>query len=115
MLESVIQLGKVGFDVETGTYWGEILHLCEVETFHTDSVEELRRLIQESVINKEEVSDRSDAISPEPFFESLVICLNPALYLKLNQQAGLAGISLDQYIVDILEEVVNRSPLSETA
>ena len=115
MVESVTQLGKVGFDAETGIYWGEILHLCEVEIFHTESVEELRRLIQESVINKEEESDRSVAISTEPFFESVVICLDPALYLKLNQQAGLAGKSLDQYIVDTLEEVVNRSPLAETA
>ena len=115
MVESVTQLGKVGFDDETGMYWGEILHLCEVETFHTESVEELRRLIQESVTNKQEESDRSAGISTEPFFESLVICLDPALYLKLNQQAGLACKSLDQYIVDILEEAGNRLPLSESA
>lgn len=115
MMESVTQLGKVGFDVKTGTYWGKILHLCEVETFHTESVEEMRQLIQASVTDKQEESDRSAALSTEPFFESVVICLDPALYLKLNQQAGLAGKSLDYYIVDILEEVVNRSPLSETA
>ena len=115
MMESVTQLGKIGFDVETGSYWGEILHLCEVETFHTESVEELRRLIQESVINKQEESDRSAVISRSPFFESVVICLEPALHLKLNQQAGLAGKSVDQFIVDTLEEVVNRFPLTETA
>ena len=115
MVEPITQLGKVGFDVETGNYWGKILHLCEVETFHTESVEELRRLIQESATNKQEESDRSAPISTESLFESLVICLDPALYLKLNQQAGLVGKSLDQYIVDILEEVGKRLPLSESA
>ena len=115
MVEPVTQLGKVEFDDETGMYWGKILHLCEVETFRTESVVELRRLIQESATNKLEKSDRSTAIAAEPFFESVVICLDPALYQRLNQQAGLAGESLDQYIVGILEEFGNRSPLSEKA
>ncbi len=115
MVESISQLGKVGFDVETGNYWGEVLHLCEVETFHTDSIEELRRLIRESASNKQAELDRPAGVSTESFFESVVICLEPALYLKLKQQAGLAGKSLDQTIVDILEEFVNISPLSKMA
>lgn len=115
MVESEKQLSKVGYDDETGMYWAEVLHLCEIETFHAESVDELRWLIQASVINRQEDSERSDANDMEPFFESLVLCLDPALHLELSQQAGLVGKNLNEYIVDILEEVVNRSRFPELA
>ena len=115
MVQSISQLGKIGFDEETGMYWGKVLHLCETETFFAESVEDLRRLIQGSTTNKQEDSDRLGGISTEPFFESLVICLDPALFLKLSEKAGLVGKSVDEYIVDILEEVVNKSQFLEPA
>lgn len=109
MMESKKQLGKVGIDLETGTYWGEVLHLCATETFQAESVDELRQLLRESVPERQEESSQT-AVSPtDPFLESLVIDLDPALITKLNQQARLCGLSLNQFIVEILEEVVDRS------
>lgn len=44
-MESTKQLGKIGIDLETGMYWGKVLHLCATETFLAESVDELRQLL----------------------------------------------------------------------
>ena len=115
MLESEKQLGKVGFDDETGKYWGEVLHLCATEIFHADSVDELRQLLRESVPNQQEESSPTAVPPTDLLFESVVLDLNPTLLYKLNQQAMLHSQSLNQYIVDILKEVMDESQFLEPA
>ena len=108
MVESNKQIGKVGFDLETGLYWGEVLHLCGTDTFQAESVDELRRLLRESIPTHQDESDAAGLL-----FERVVLHLNPTLFYKLNQQAMLHGNNLNQYIVDILKEIVDESQFLE--
>lgn len=106
------QLGKIGYDTETGMYSGEVIFLYEIETFHAETVEELRLLIRESVRVRREESDRTGENSSKQFFKSLVVCLDPTLFLQLDKRANMANKSLDDYIVDALQEVVNKPQIS---
>jgi predicted HicB family RNase H-like nuclease len=99
------QLGKIGYDAETGMYWGEVIFLCKTELLHAESVEELRLLIRKTVKIKQEESDQTAGINTEHFHENLVICLEPTLHLQLNHQATRVGKSLNEYIVDVLRKV----------
>ncbi len=113
MVESRKQLGKVGFDVETGTYWGEVLHLCGSVTFHAESVDELRQLLRGSIPEGQGEPTQTVVHPTELRFEGVVLDLSPTLYYKLNQQALLYGKNLKQYIVDVLKEVVDQTQRPE--
>mgnify|MGYP001545855709 CR=1 FL=1 len=112
MVTATKQLGKIGFDTDTGLYWGEILHLCDTETFYAASVDELRRLLRESVREHEQIRPPVAPLPHQPGGESVLLCLEPALFLQLSRQASAAGKNLNQYIVDILQEVVDHAPIA---
>lgn len=113
MVESKKQLGKIGFDGETGTYWGEVLHLCAIETFHAETIDELRQQLRQSVSDRQEESDVVAASPADLFSESVMVNLDPTLLYELNQQAKLQNKSLNQVIVNILREVAERSQFPE--
>jgi predicted HicB family RNase H-like nuclease len=111
--ESEKELGKIGFDLARGKYWGEVLHLCGKERFYAESVEDLRRLLRESVPERQGGATKMATPADEPTFESLVIHLEPLLFYRLNQQAMLHGKSLHCYIVDVLEASVVAAQMVE--
>jgi predicted HicB family RNase H-like nuclease len=113
MVESEKELGKVGFDLQTGHFWGEVLHLCGRETFHAETVDELRQLLRESVPGQQLEESIAGAPADEAYFESLVIHVEPLLFYRLSQQAMLHGKSLNHYIVGILKEVVEQAQTVE--
>ena len=113
MEAAIKHLGKIGYDTESGMYWGEVIFLCNTVHLQAESVEELRSLIHESVRNRRGEVDGASGIFTEQFFESLVICLEPTLYHQLSQLAALVGKSLNEYISDTLQEVANKQLIPE--
>lgn len=109
MLEPEKLLGKVRFDVETGLYWAEVLHLCKIEHFQGATVEDLRRMIAESLAGRGPETALSDDPVGQTFANRLILDLDPYLRLQILELAEMAGISIEEWIVTALDEAVDRS------
>ena len=113
MVESRKQLGKVGFDLNTGIYWGEILHLCGIERFQAESIDELRQMLRESIDDTSAERGASGWEDAGIRFEPVALDVDPTLYYQLNQQALLQGKNVSQYIIQVLRAVVDESQRPE--
>ncbi len=111
MEEPELLLGKVQYDNETGLYRGKVLHICEIEEFEANSVEELRLMMAETLDEEDAVLSQLD----DPIDGKLVLKLDPYLRLQIVDQAELADLSLTEWIIAALEQAVDKFYFLEPA
>lgn len=104
MLEYKGYRGHVEFDDEAGVFHGEVLDTRDVITFEGQSVDELTTALRESIDDYlENCAERGE--KPEkPFSGRLMVRIPSNIHRKLYLEAKEKGKSLNQLIVEKLEQ-----------
>jgi len=104
MLEYKGYKGDVELDEEAGVFHGEVLDTRDVITFQGTSVEELERAFRESVDDYLEFCKERGEEPDRPFSGRLMLRLPPELHRRAYVESRRSGKSINQWIVDRLEQ-----------
>lgn len=96
--------GHVEFDEESELFHGEVLDTRDVVTFQGTSVDELIQAFHDSVDDYLDYCKERGESPDKPFSGRLMLRVSPDLHRRVSVQATRAGKSLNQWIVDKLQE-----------
>jgi predicted HicB family RNase H-like nuclease len=108
MMEYKGYVGKVEMDDEAGILYGEIINIRDVITFEGSSVDEIQKAFRESVDDYLEFCAQRGEPPEKPFSGKFVVRLPVELHRKAYIQARLADKSLNGWVTDILEAVLQE-------
>ncbi len=96
--------GHVEYDDSAGIFHGEVLDLKDVVTFQGTSVEEIEQVFRESIDDYLEFCEQKGEAPDKPFSGRLMVRLPSALHRKVYVSALREGKSLNQWIMERLEQ-----------
>src|SRR5271165_5517091 len=108
MMEYKGYVGKVEFDDEAGIFHGEVLDTRDVITFQGRSVDELKSAFEESVDDYLAFCEERGEEPNKPFSGQFVTRVPPELHRQVNLAASLSGKSLNAWVVEHLQEALDR-------
>ena len=108
MMEYKGYVGKVEMDDEAGILNGEVINIRDVITFEGISVEEIQIAFRESVDDYLDFCAQRGESPEKPFSGKFVVRLPVELHRKAYIQARLADKSLNGWVTDILESVLQE-------
>lgn len=106
MMEYKGYIGKVEIDEEAGILYGEVLNVRDVITFEGTSVEEVQRAFRESVDDYLDFCAQRGESPEKPFSGKFVLRLPAELHRKAYIQAKLKDKSLNSWVTDVLQSVI---------
>ena len=107
MMEYKGYIGKVEIDDEVGVLYGEVINVRDVITFEGTSVEEVQQAFHESVDDYLEFCDERGESPEKPFSGKFVLRLPEELHRQAYIQAKLKNKSLNSWVTDVLQSVLN--------
>ena len=107
MMEYKGYIGKVEIDDELGILYGEVINVRDVITFEGTSVEEVQQAFHESVDDYLEFCAERGESPEKPFSGKFVLRLPEDLHRQAYIQAKLKNKSLNSWVTDILQSVLN--------
>ena len=108
MMEYKGYIGKVEIDEEVGILYGEVINVRDVITFEGRSVDEIQKAFQESVDDYLDFCVQRKESPEKPFSGKFVVRLPAELHRKAYIQAKLADKSLNGWVTDVLETVLQK-------
>ena len=108
MMEYKGYIGKVEIDDEAGILHGEVINIRDVITFEGKSVDEIQKAFRESVDDYLEFCAQRDESPEKPFSGKFVLRLPAELHRKAYIQAKLADKSLNGWVTDVLQTVLQE-------
>ena len=108
MMEYKGYLGKVEYDDDAGIFHGEVINLRDVITFQGESVDELRRAFQESVDDYLDFCAARGEKPEKPYSGKFMLRIPPELHRKISLEAKSADKSLNSWVTDVLEVVIDK-------
>jgi predicted HicB family RNase H-like nuclease len=99
-------IGKVEIDDEAGILHGEIINIRDVITFEGTSVDEIQNAFRESVDDYLDFCAQRGESPEKPFSGKFVVRLPAELHRKAYIQAKLADKSLNSWVTEVLETVL---------
>jgi predicted HicB family RNase H-like nuclease len=107
MMEYKGYIAKVELDNEAEIFHGEVINLRDVITFQGTSVAELQQALQESVEDYLAFCAERGEEPEKPFSGKFSLRLDPELHRQIALQARLENKSLNSWVNERLQEVVN--------
>jgi len=107
MMEYKGYIGKVEIDDEAGILYGEVINVRDVITFEGSSVEEVQQAFHESVDDYLEFCAARSESPEKPFSGKFVLRLPEELHRKAYIQAKLKDKSLNSWVTEVLQSVLN--------
>ena len=108
MMEYKGYIGKVEIDDEVGILHGEIINIRDVITFEGVSVDEIQKAFRESVDDYLDFCAQRGESPEKPFSGKFVVRLPAELHRKAYIQAKLSDKSLNGWVTDILQSVLQE-------
>jgi predicted HicB family RNase H-like nuclease len=97
-------IGRFSYEEGDEAFHGTVLNLRDVIHFQGRSIAELRQSLQDSV-DDYLAWCAADGRTPEkPFTGKFILRLPPELHRKATARAQLEGLSLNQWIAEVLEK-----------
>ena len=106
MMEYKGYIGKVEIDEEAGILYGEVINIRDVITFEGKSVDEVQKAFRESVDDYLDFCAQRGESPEKPFSGKFVVRLPAELHRKAYIQAKLADKSLNGWVTEVLENVL---------
>ena len=106
MMEYKGYIGKVEIDDEAGILHGEVINIRDVVTFEGTSVDEIQKAFRESVDDYLDFCAQRGETPEKPFSGKFVVRLPAELHRKAYIQAKLADKSLNGWVTDVLQTVL---------
>jgi predicted HicB family RNase H-like nuclease len=99
----------VDIDEDAGVMHGRVVNARAILTFEGESIGELREAFADTIADYRDWC-RERGVEPEkPFSGTLSLRLTPELHRRVAEKAALTGASVNQFIVERLEEAVGGS------
>ena len=108
MMEYKGYVGKVEIDEDAGILYGEVINVRDVITFEGASVDEVQKAFRESVDDYLDFCAKRKESPEKPFSGKFVIRLPAELHRKAYIQAKLEDKSLNGWVTDVLETVLEN-------
>jgi predicted HicB family RNase H-like nuclease len=108
MMEHKGYIGKVEIDEEAGILYGEVINVRDVITFEGTSVDEVQAAFRESVDDYLDFCAQRGESPEKPFSGKFVIRLPAELHRKAYIQAKLADKSLNGWVTEVLQTVLEE-------
>ncbi len=106
MMEYKGYIGKVEIDEDAGVLYGEVINVRDVITFEGASVDEVQTAFRESVDDYLAFCAERHESPEKPFSGRFVVRLPAELHRKAYIQAKLADKSLNGWVTQVLETVL---------
>jgi len=107
MMEYKGYIGKIEIDDEVGILYGEVINVRDVITFEGTSVEEVQLAFHESVDDYLEFCAARGESPEKPFSGKFVLRLPEELHRQAYIQAKLKNKSLNSWVTEVLQSVLN--------
>jgi predicted HicB family RNase H-like nuclease len=108
MMEYKGYIGKVEIDDEAGVLYGEVINVRDVITFQGATVEEIHKAFRESVEDYLDFCAQRGESPEKPFSGKFVVRLPAELHRKVYIQAKLEDKSLNSWITEVLQTVLQN-------
>jgi predicted HicB family RNase H-like nuclease len=108
MMEYKGYIGKVEIDAEAGILYGEVINVRDVITFEGTTVDEIQRAFRESVDDYLDFCAQRGEPPEKPFSGKFVVRLPAELHRKAYIQARLEDKSLNKWITEVLQSVLQN-------
>jgi predicted HicB family RNase H-like nuclease len=108
MMEYKGYIGKVEIDDEAGILHGEVINIRDVITFEGTSVDEIHTAFRESVDDYLDFCAQRNESPEKPFSGKFVVRLPAELHRKAYIQAKLSDKSLNGWVTDVLQSVLQE-------
>lgn len=112
MMEYKGYVGKVEFDQEHETFYGEVIDTRDVITFEGRSVAQLRREFKTSIDVYLEFCKEQGKVPDKPFSGKFVARIDPELHRQIAALAALEGVSLNSWIAKLFDNALANMPES---
>lgn len=108
MMEYKGYIGKVEMDDEAGILHGEVINIRDVIMFEGASVDEIHAAFRESVDDYLDFCAQRNESPEKPFSGKFVVRLPAELHRKAYIQAKLSDKSLNSWVTDVLQSVLQE-------
>ena len=108
MMEYKGYIGKVEIDEDAGVLYGEVINVRDVITFEGASVDEVQTAFRESVDDYLAFCAERNESPEKPFSGKFVVRLPAELHRKAFIQAKLADKSLNGWVTEVLQTVLEK-------
>src|SRR5260370_31015925 len=105
MMEYKGYVGRVEFDEENDTLYGEVVGTQDVITFEAAAAPDLRREFERSVEEYLAFCQEQGKEPDKPFSGQFLTRADPDLHRQISLLAALAGMSLNAWIVENLRRL----------
>ncbi len=99
---------RIEFDERDRVFYGEVLGIRDIVTFHGRSVRELERAFRESVDDYTDLCRTRGEEPDRPFSGKFVVRIDPDIHRQLAIQAAVRDESLNTLVARILGSYVER-------
>lgn len=108
MMEYKGYTAKVEFDDEAEIFHGEVIGIKDVVTFQGKTAKDLKKAFKESVDDYLSFCKERGEAPDKPFTGKFVVRISPALHRKIYLSAKLSNESINAWLNEKLENVVNE-------
>ncbi len=99
---------RVEFDARDNIFFGRILGIEDLVTFHGESVSELREAFKEAVTDYLETCKAIGKKPQKPFSGKLMFRVPPEVHAAVTIAAKASGKSLNQWAIEVLNSAAHR-------
>jgi len=99
---------RVEFDARDNIFFGRILGIEDLVTFHGESVSELRDAFKEAVTDYLETCKAIGKKPQKPFSGKLIFRVPPEVHAAVTIAAKASGKSLNQWATEVLASASHR-------
>jgi predicted HicB family RNase H-like nuclease len=97
-------VGRFSYEEGDEAFHGTVLNLRDVIHFQGRSIDELRQSLRDSVEDYLAWCAAEGRTPEKPFTGKFILRLPPELHRKVTTRAQLEGLSLNQWITEVLEK-----------
>jgi predicted HicB family RNase H-like nuclease len=98
--------GLAEYDAEEGNFHGRVTDTKDVVSFVGRSVEEVETEFKASVDDYLEFCESLGQAPEKPYSGKILVRVEPKIHRQLSASAELTGVSLNQFIADVLARAV---------
>ena len=108
MMEYKGYIGKVEIDEEAGVLHGDVINIRDIITFEGATVDDVQKAFRESVDDYLEFCAQRGESPEKPFSGKFVVRLPTELHRKAYIEAKLADKSLNSWVTEVLQAVLQN-------
>jgi predicted HicB family RNase H-like nuclease len=99
--------GRFDYDEEADIFHGQVMHLTDIITFQGRSIDELKQALADSVEDYLEFCAEEGKVPEKPYSGHFNVRLNPEVHQRLALEAARNGVSLNNWVAEVLSKSVN--------